>query len=744
MRDKSRMYEIYLMKRLSGFNLAGWRTGFTNYRFAVPELAGRQGRAIYNDVDQVYAADPGELFDQDLDGHGFLAVSDQDTSVMLIDCARMSKFWSASAAMSLSKMELLAVAARNPGLWGPLEPNWNARDLEYVEGRSKLLHFTALHLQPWQPFPREYSYHPHPLAHIWLRLERAANAEGFLVFDEDRPSMEFRHVIEDNHEIRGSTSEGGFQPCKARFDTLPGVKSAVQIGLGIGPELQVNRSEGGVLTVNQIDISAGNTDWHVAKCDLSIAMRLLELVPSEDIPWLIARMFKIAKQQFCAVVQCFEGEPRDEQRGPVKCARDSAWWLDRIGSAAARFPHIAWDLLVLRDTGSGRAVSESYRFRPKTATATERSKVWVLTSGRTGDRAQLIGLAEQLGWPIEVKQLRYNVLSLLPNFLLGATRLTLKTSEFDIPNNSWPDLILDCGRRSVPIARWIRSRSNHTSRWVHLGRPWAPIKWFDLVVSTPQYRVLQRPNVMQIALPFHLATAERLAQAGAGWEQRLNELPKPWIAVLVGGNSTSHVFDERTARLLGESASAAAIEAGGSLLVTTSPRTTPASASALKAALSAPNFFHAWDQGQTENPYLAFLALADRIVVTGDSASMIAEACSTGRPVSLFELPKRPNILTILLGVTDKLARICGIERNYRGTLKQQSWLARTFDRLVEMGVFMPTRDMAAMHQILLARGMVERLGENFASPTTRRQDDYVIVIDRIRTLMSLEQTSYS
>ena len=62
-RDPSRVYEIYLMKDLEGFDRRGWTTGFTNYRFAIPHLAGGAGRAIFNDVDEAYFGDPAELFD---------------------------------------------------------------------------------------------------------------------------------------------------------------------------------------------------------------------------------------------------------------------------------------------------------------------------------------------------------------------------------------------------------------------------------------------------------------------------------------------------------------------------------------------------------------------------------------------------------------------------------------------------------------------------------------------------------
>src|ERR1700749_2478640 len=49
---------------------------------------------------------------------------------------------------------------------------------------------------------------------------------------------------------------------------------------------------------------------------------------------------------------------------------------------------------------------------------------------------------------------------------------------------------------------------------------------------------------------------------------------------------------------------------------------------------------HVWD-GVGENPYFGMLALADRIVVTQDSVSMISEAAATTAPVVVVELPGR-------------------------------------------------------------------------------------------------------
>jgi len=35
-------------------------------------------------------------------------------------------------------------------------------------------------------------------------------------------------------------------------------------------------------------------------------------------------------------------------------------------------------------------------------------RVWVLLASRAGDNAQLLRLAEALGWPFEAKRIRYN------------------------------------------------------------------------------------------------------------------------------------------------------------------------------------------------------------------------------------------------------------------------------------------------------------------------------------------------
>jgi hypothetical protein len=230
-RDPSRVYEIHLMKDLVGFNRRAWKTGFTAYRYAIPAFGGGIGRAIYNDVDQVYLGDPAELFDLAMHGKGQLGINERETSVMLLDCEKLIPVWRLADAQRTGKHKHFRAAVHDAGLWGPMPGDWNARDAEYVAGRSKVLHFTTLHTQPWRPFPRDLKYQSHPLSDLWQGLEREADAAGFTVFTKERPSQRFGELLAFNQEMHqhGNGRWGVWPPVPGmgesrhvQIDTKPG------------------------------------------------------------------------------------------------------------------------------------------------------------------------------------------------------------------------------------------------------------------------------------------------------------------------------------------------------------------------------------------------------------------------------------------------------------------------------------------------------------------------------------------
>ncbi len=108
------------------------------------------------------------------------------------------------------------------------------------------------------------------------------------------------------------------------------------------------------------------------------------------------------------------------------------------------------------------------------------------------------------------------------------------------------------------------------------------------------------------------------------------------VAVLLGGNNGRYRFDAAVAHGLAAQL-AAVIRQGAGVAITPSRRTAPAVVRILRDAL-APLGAWIWD-GTGENPYFGMLGLADAVVVTADSVSMVSEAVATSVPVYLVRLP---------------------------------------------------------------------------------------------------------
>ncbi len=263
-------------------------------------------------------------------------------------------------------------------------------------------------------------------------------------------------------------------------------------------------------------------------------------------------------------------------------------------------------------------------------------RIWVLIDDRAGNESQCLGVAEALDMAFEERRIKYSWMATIPNALLGATfcGLTPQSREqFIEPEiQQWPDLVIAAGRRTAPVARKIKRLSGNSSKLVQIMDPGpAGTGEFDLI-AIPRHDVLTRGrNTMTITGAPHRMTPARLEAASQSWRAQFEHLPKPWIALIVGGSTRRRAFEPALAAALGSMASAMAEQTGGSLLITTSRRT-GAAADSLLEEIKVPNFVYRWgDAG--ENPYAGYLALADALVVTGDSVSMCSEACATGKPV---------------------------------------------------------------------------------------------------------------
>ena len=246
--------------------------------------------------------------------------------------------------------------------------------------------------------------------------------------------------------------------------------------------------------------------------------------------------------------------------------------------------------------------------------------------------------------------------------------------------------MISAGRKSVPVALAIKKKSGGATFAVHLLNPYVSPERFDLV-ATPRHDGLEGDNVIVTEGALNRITKARLDEALDRHGARLAALPRPRLAVLLGGTSKHFRFTERAAGELALLLRAVVTETGGSLMITASRRTGAGVVARLRAGLEGVPM-EIWE-GEGENPYFAYLAVADAILVTNDSVSMACEAATTGKPLYVFDLEGRAK-------------KFDAFHENLRAR-----GISRPFNGILEKWIYEPLEDTGRV-----AEGVRARMGE--------------------------------
>jgi hypothetical protein len=169
--------------------------------------------------------------------------------------------------------------------------------------------------------------------------------------------------------------------------------------------------------------------------------------------------------------------------------------------------------------------------------------------------------------------------------------------------------------------------------------------------------------------------------------------------------------------------------------VSTSPRTSTLAAEALFSTIDCAAHRYRWRPNDPDNPYLAYLALADRFIVTVDSASQVVEACLTGKPIAVFEWPSHSSPWLRIKESPRRFLELSKHKTNGRNHAEQHNRLSQLYDRLVYYGFVRPTRDFPAYWQTLKQRGLIARFGEVSPSVVCQPLDDMERAVARVRQL---------
>tara|TARA_B100000459_G_scaffold141273_1_gene100938 strand:- start:149 stop:871 length:723 start_codon:yes stop_codon:yes gene_type:complete len=181
-----------------GWNKKDWYTKFSHFRFAIPEVHGFKGRAIYLDVDQIFLKDPKDLFNIEIpEGKVWTSLDTKRTDVIVYECERFKSLPHWPSLEEMKKNEngehIGHFSGRLSKYWHPLPHKWCCNDggiasdqknkfvcEPYDREKTCLLHYTQMDWQPWKPYPKEFSYppHPHPRAEsIWWQMYAGALEE---------------------------------------------------------------------------------------------------------------------------------------------------------------------------------------------------------------------------------------------------------------------------------------------------------------------------------------------------------------------------------------------------------------------------------------------------------------------------------------------------------------------------------------------------------------------------------------
>ncbi|MGE0742052.1 MAG: glycosyl transferase family 8 [Hyphomonadaceae bacterium] len=217
----------------------GKRTGFSFTRFAIPQLSGFTGRALYLDADMLVLRDLRELYAMPFNGAKVHVQAPppetadkpaapkkrvRQSSVMLLDCAALR--WDPLDIIAgldgrytyeELMQQLCILAPEEIGEGVPFE--WNSLET-YIPGRTGLIHYTDMPTQPW--------------VHV-------ANRNGWLWINEVRDMIDAGVLTRD--EIAEEVRLGYFRPSLLEELALPRMQAA---------------PEGDVLTrLRAIDADAG-------------------------------------------------------------------------------------------------------------------------------------------------------------------------------------------------------------------------------------------------------------------------------------------------------------------------------------------------------------------------------------------------------------------------------------------------------------------------------------------------------
>ena len=263
-------------------------------------------------------------------------------------------------------------------------------------------------------------------------------------------------------------------------------------------------------------------------------------------------------------------------------------------------------------------------------------KALLLTEGMHGMISQVEGMAKALNTEYSHKIVRLNFpWNLIPPKFTPVSQIVLKDKIY-ITNNEIPDLIISCGRKSV-IPSILLKRKNPKIFTIHIQDPKVNLKNFDAIVA-PEHDNLKGDNIYTSKGAVHYITEAEINKARQYLVNKIKS--EKIVSLILGGPNKYYSFNSDQIINIFNQIKSIFVSDGYKVIIIPSMRTPKETIDlAIKEMGSCGHVVNKVDK----QAYLSAYALANYVVVTCDSTSMISEAATSGKPIFVAHMKAKKN-----------------------------------------------------------------------------------------------------
>ena len=253
----------------------------------------------------------------------------------------------------------------------------------------------------------------------------------------------------------------------------------------------------------------------------------------------------------------------------------------------------------------------------------------LLTEGMHGMISQVEGLAKALDLDFIHEKIELN------NFWKIIPPKFTPVQDFVFKNKISNDfnIVISCGRKSVIPSIYLKKKLKEKIMSIHIQDPKVSLGNFDYIVA-PEHDGLIGSNVLQSKGAIHYLRDNELDENKSYLKSQINK--EKVVSFIVGGPNKYYNYEDSLIDVIFSKVKKNFIENDYQLIFIPSMRTPK---NIINKAKEYFDYNQIIIQDIDKKAYLSSLELADHIVVTCDSTSMISEAAMTGKPIYVAQMP---------------------------------------------------------------------------------------------------------